>query len=241
MTEKRAETATPHLREAPEQQQQVEHEDAIGDVGEMLSIRPFLTGGRGWATQLKLKELIIASFVPREESEKVKQAAIWDDEHECWVLERLRKEEPAGKSSKAKRPVSASGLKRPMSDYAKIASAMGDQVGGSVRAAFPRQGWDSLGAVETCSPGFVGAVVEVELHEGSQLPGGCKTTSPVGGTRSVKRELGGRLVVAVETNAPLSTLSLALSLWWRLSEPAVQVGEHPQLGARHAGAHHVRL
>jgi hypothetical protein len=29
MTEKRAETATPHLREAPEQQQQVEHEDAI--------------------------------------------------------------------------------------------------------------------------------------------------------------------------------------------------------------------
>jgi hypothetical protein len=32
MTEKRAETATPHLRKAPEQQQQVEHEDAIGDV-----------------------------------------------------------------------------------------------------------------------------------------------------------------------------------------------------------------
>jgi hypothetical protein len=27
MTEKRAETATPHLREAPEQQQQVEHEE----------------------------------------------------------------------------------------------------------------------------------------------------------------------------------------------------------------------
>jgi hypothetical protein len=32
MTEKRAETATPHLREAPEQLQQVEHEDAIGDA-----------------------------------------------------------------------------------------------------------------------------------------------------------------------------------------------------------------
>jgi hypothetical protein len=29
MTEKRAETATPSLREAPEQQQQVEHEDAM--------------------------------------------------------------------------------------------------------------------------------------------------------------------------------------------------------------------
>jgi hypothetical protein len=34
MTEKRDETATPHLREAPEQQQQVEPEDAIGDVEE---------------------------------------------------------------------------------------------------------------------------------------------------------------------------------------------------------------
>jgi hypothetical protein len=33
MTEKRAETATPHLREAPEQQKQVEHEEAIGDAG----------------------------------------------------------------------------------------------------------------------------------------------------------------------------------------------------------------
>jgi hypothetical protein len=31
MTEIRAET--PHLREAPEQQQRVEHEDAIGDAG----------------------------------------------------------------------------------------------------------------------------------------------------------------------------------------------------------------
>jgi hypothetical protein len=34
MTEKRAKRTTPHLREAPEQQQQVEHEDAIGDAGE---------------------------------------------------------------------------------------------------------------------------------------------------------------------------------------------------------------
>jgi hypothetical protein len=33
MTEKRAETATPHLRETPEQQQQIEHEEAIEDAG----------------------------------------------------------------------------------------------------------------------------------------------------------------------------------------------------------------
>jgi hypothetical protein len=29
MTEKKAKTATPHLRETPEQRQQIEHEDAI--------------------------------------------------------------------------------------------------------------------------------------------------------------------------------------------------------------------
>ena len=33
MTEKRGETATLHLREAPVQQQQVEHEEAIEDAG----------------------------------------------------------------------------------------------------------------------------------------------------------------------------------------------------------------
>jgi hypothetical protein len=33
MTEKKAKTATPHLRETPEQRQQVEHEDAIEDAG----------------------------------------------------------------------------------------------------------------------------------------------------------------------------------------------------------------
>ena len=94
-------------------------------------------GGRPTHTQLKLKELIISAFVPREESEKVRQAAVWDDEAECWVLQRLRRELASDQSAKAKRPVSASGLKRPMSDYAKIASAMGDQVGGSVRSPLP--------------------------------------------------------------------------------------------------------
>jgi hypothetical protein len=33
MTEKKAKTATPHLREIPEQRQQIEHEEAIEDVG----------------------------------------------------------------------------------------------------------------------------------------------------------------------------------------------------------------
>jgi hypothetical protein len=37
MTEKKAKTATPHLRETPEQQQQVEHEEAIEDAGKRSS------------------------------------------------------------------------------------------------------------------------------------------------------------------------------------------------------------
>jgi hypothetical protein len=51
--------------------------------------------------------------------------AHWDDEREVWVLERLS---DIGKRDLplAKRPVSASGQRRPVSDFAKLASAMGD-------------------------------------------------------------------------------------------------------------------
>jgi len=97
------------------QEQQREREDMLDTL-------------RALTRQLKLKDLIISSFVPREECEKVKKRAVWDDEHEGWVLERLTS---AKSTSKMKRPVSASMNKRPVSDYAKIASAMGDQVGGS--------------------------------------------------------------------------------------------------------------
>jgi len=51
--------------------------------------------------------------------------AHWDDEREVWVLERLsdmnKRDLPV-----SKRPVSASGQRRPVSDFAKLASAMGD-------------------------------------------------------------------------------------------------------------------
>lgn len=53
--------------------------------------------------------------------------AHWDDEREVWVLERLSdigKRETAQGASR--RPVSASGQRRPTSDFAKLANAMGD-------------------------------------------------------------------------------------------------------------------
>ncbi len=53
--------------------------------------------------------------------------AHWDDEREVWVLERLsdigKRETATGAS---RRPVSASGQRRPTSDFAKLANAMGD-------------------------------------------------------------------------------------------------------------------
>lgn len=51
--------------------------------------------------------------------------AHWDEEREVWVLERLS---DIGKrdTQMLKRPVSASGQRRPTSDFAKLANAMGD-------------------------------------------------------------------------------------------------------------------
>jgi kinesin family member 3B len=57
----------------------------------------------------------------------VMKRAHWDDEREVWVLERLsdvgKRESATGAT---RRPVSASGQRRPTSDFAKLASAMGD-------------------------------------------------------------------------------------------------------------------
>lgn len=53
--------------------------------------------------------------------------AHWDEEREVWVLERLsdvgRRDVAVGA---IKRPVSAAGQRRPTSDFAKLATAMGD-------------------------------------------------------------------------------------------------------------------
>ena len=83
--------------------------------------------------QLQLKNKIISSFIPIEETKKVMKRAQWDDEREAWLLERLTNissgsgvSDPA-QSATLRRPVSASGAKRPVSEYAKVAAALGDQ------------------------------------------------------------------------------------------------------------------
>jgi hypothetical protein len=48
MTEKKAKTATPHLRETPEQRQQIEHEDAIENAQEKMGNAWVLVSRNVW-------------------------------------------------------------------------------------------------------------------------------------------------------------------------------------------------
>ena len=73
--------------------------------------------------QLKLKELVIDSFVPPEDAKKIEGRAVWDETTETWGLQKPQPEKP---QAQAKRPMSAAGIRRPTSDYAKMATALGD-------------------------------------------------------------------------------------------------------------------
>jgi kinesin family member 3B len=74
--------------------------------------------------QMRLKELVIDLFVPAEMAKKVMRDVRWNDAEELWTIV------PQGDVRRdvrgAKRPVSASGLRRPTTDFTKTANAMGD-------------------------------------------------------------------------------------------------------------------
>lgn len=74
--------------------------------------------------ELKLKYLIIENFIPPEEKNKIMNRLFLDYEEEQWRFQPLV---PAGVSSSQmkKRPTSAVGYKRPISQYARVAIAMG--------------------------------------------------------------------------------------------------------------------
>ncbi|XP_044174790.1 kinesin-II 95 kDa subunit-like [Acropora millepora] len=73
--------------------------------------------------ELKLKSLIIQNFIPPDEKQKLTNRAVYDEENEQWRLK------PSSQNSSqqvmAKRPVSAVGNRRPITEYAKMAAAMG--------------------------------------------------------------------------------------------------------------------
>lgn len=74
--------------------------------------------------QLNLKKLILEHFVPPEDLKKMEKQVEWVEEMNDWIIRQPGsfKELKSG----SKRPQSAVGLKRPTSEYSRIAKGLGD-------------------------------------------------------------------------------------------------------------------
>ncbi|UYV61046.1 KIF3C, partial [Cordylochernes scorpioides] len=73
--------------------------------------------------ELKLKYLVIENFIPPEEKAKILSRMVFDEEEEEWRLipsSQLAASQPAPD----KRPISAPGQRRPISEYARMAATM---------------------------------------------------------------------------------------------------------------------
>jgi hypothetical protein len=75
--------------------------------------------------QLKLKAMIIDNFIPVEEFKKLEKCTEWNEEQQDWVIIHPAKMKLLKKKD-SKRPQSAVGLKRPTSEYSRIAKGLGD-------------------------------------------------------------------------------------------------------------------
>lgn len=73
--------------------------------------------------EMKLKSLIIENFIPPDERVKLTNRAVYDEENEEWMLK--PSSQNGSQPAMAKRPVSAVGNRRPITEYAKMAAAMG--------------------------------------------------------------------------------------------------------------------
>eukprot|EP00092_Neocalanus_flemingeri_P002888 GFUD01003089.1.p1 GENE.GFUD01003089.1~~GFUD01003089.1.p1 ORF type:complete len:776 (-),score=221.90 GFUD01003089.1:576-2903(-) len=71
--------------------------------------------------ELKLKYLIIENFIPSEEKERVLTRAQFDEEEDLWKLGPTR----PSSGPISKRPVSAAGSRRPVSEYARMLGSIG--------------------------------------------------------------------------------------------------------------------
>jgi hypothetical protein len=86
-----------------QQEFQSEREDMLDTIREL-------------ARQLKLKEVIITNFIPRDEVGAIESRAKWNEELDSFILPHL---EIAGNALRRPRPVSMEGLVRPESEYAR--------------------------------------------------------------------------------------------------------------------------
>ncbi|XP_041661207.1 kinesin-like protein KIF3C isoform X2 [Cheilinus undulatus] len=74
--------------------------------------------------ELKFKYLIIENFIPPEEKNKIMNRLTFDPEEDQWKFQPLVQAESKSSQMK-KRPASAVGYKRPISQYARVALTMG--------------------------------------------------------------------------------------------------------------------
>merc|ERR1719159_1436831 len=72
---------------------------------------------------LKLKTLIMESFVPQKEVQSVQERGTWDPEEDEWVLQPISIDKTSGKLC---RPTSCFGLPRPTAEFTRLNHAMGD-------------------------------------------------------------------------------------------------------------------
>ncbi|KAL8614241.1 Kinesin-II 95 kDa subunit [Nucella lapillus] len=72
--------------------------------------------------ELKLKYLIIENFIPPEEKTKLMNRAVYGEDDDAWMLRPLANKNT---HTMAKRPISALGNRRPQSEFARQAGAMG--------------------------------------------------------------------------------------------------------------------
>jgi hypothetical protein len=74
--------------------------------------------------ELKLRQLIIDSFIPNDEKEKLTNRVYYNPDEEEWKLKVITKESVKSEQEQqmTKRPVSAFGLNKAMTNYAKKGS-----------------------------------------------------------------------------------------------------------------------
>ncbi|CAB3989872.1 kinesin KIF3B [Paramuricea clavata] len=71
---------------------------------------------------LKFKMLLLENFIPPEERTKITNRCVYDEENNEWKLKPIAENKT---ETMTKRPVSAIGNRRPISEYARVAAALG--------------------------------------------------------------------------------------------------------------------
>ena len=69
--------------------------------------------------------MIIENFIPKDEYKKYENVTVWNEDVNDWVINHPAKINPM-KVKDNKRPQSAVGMKRPTSEYSRIAKGLGD-------------------------------------------------------------------------------------------------------------------